>query len=117
MVGGTAGAGVSVQAARDAATAVTSGRTTMSVRTRRLLAVSVGIAAAALSLAGPASAREKSAGTVVTFSGSVPAPTSGCAVKSFKHDSDTGVGDTGLSSVSVDYSMRPCDSTSASPSR
>jgi hypothetical protein len=34
-------------------------------------------------------------------------------VKSFKHDSVTGVGDTGLSSVSADYSMRPCDSKQA----
>ena len=83
----------------------------MSVRSRRILAVSVGVAAATLSVAGPASAKEAS-GTV-TFSSPVPAPTSGCAVKSFKHDSVTGVGDTGLSSVSADYSMKPCDSTSA----
>jgi hypothetical protein len=85
----------------------------MSVRTRRILAVTVGVAAATISLAGPASAKEKAAGTVVTFSSPVPAPTSGCAVKSFKHDSVTGVGDTGLSSVSADYSMRACDSKSA----
>jgi hypothetical protein len=34
-------------------------------------------------------------------------------VKSFKHDSVTGIGDTGLSAVSADWSMRPCDSKSA----
>ena len=83
------------------------------VRTRRVLAVTVGVAAAAISLAGPASAKEKAAGSVVTFSSPVPAPTSGCAVKSFEHSSVTGVGDTGLSSVSADYSMRPCDSKQA----
>jgi hypothetical protein len=83
------------------------------VRTRRVLAVTVGVAAAAISLAGPASAKEKAAGSVVTFSSPVPAPTSGCAVKSFKHSSVTGVGDTGLSSVSADYAMRPCDSKQA----
>jgi hypothetical protein len=85
----------------------------VSVRSRRILAVSVGVAAATISLAGPASAKEKAANSIVTFSSSVPAPTSGCAVKSFKHDSVTGVGDTGLSSVSADYSMRPCDSKQA----
>jgi len=85
----------------------------MSVRTRRALAVALGLAAATVPLAGPASAREKAANSVVTFSSPVPAPTSGCAVKSFKHDSVTGVGDTGLSSVSADWSMRACDSKSA----
>ena len=92
----------------------------MSVRTCRALAVTlalaaatVSLAAATVSLAGPASAREKAANSVVTFSSPVPAPTSGCAVKSFKDDSVTGVGDTGLSSVSADWSMRACDSKSA----
>jgi hypothetical protein len=67
-------------------------------------AVTLGLAAATISLAGPASAREKAANSVVTFSSPVPA--TGCAVKSFTHDSVTGVGDTGLSSVSADWSMR-----------
>src|SRR4051812_22546166 len=85
------------------------------IRTGRVLAVAAGVTAAAVSFAGPASAKEKAAGTVVTFvSPTATAPTTtGCAVKSFKHDSVTGVGDTGLSSVSADYSMRPCDSKQA----
>ncbi|NYJ04190.1 hypothetical protein [Petropleomorpha daqingensis] len=81
------------------------------VCTRRILAVAAGVAAA-VSLAGPASAKEAAAGTV-SFSTLPPAPTSGCAVKSFKHSSTTGVGDTGLSSVSADWSMRACDSKSS----
>jgi hypothetical protein len=63
----------------------------MSVRTRRALAVTLALAAATVSRAGPASAREKAANSVVTFSSPVPAPTSGCA----------------------DWSMRACDSKSA----
>ena len=54
----------------------------MSDRTRRALAVTLGLAAATISLAGPASAWEMAANSVVTFSSPVPAPTSGCAVKS-----------------------------------
>jgi hypothetical protein len=82
-------------------------------RSSRVLGVATVGVGLAVSLAGPASAREKAAGSVITFSSPVPAPTSGCAVKSFKHDSVTGIGDTGLSAVSADWSMRACDSKSA----
>jgi hypothetical protein len=78
-------------------------------RTRLILAVAAGVAGA-VSFAGPASAKE-GAGVVTIAPGVVPAPSSACSpVKSFKHSSTTGVGDTGLSSVSADYQVKPCDS-------
>jgi hypothetical protein len=81
------------------------------LRTRRVLAVAAGVAAAVVSFAGPASAKGAAAGTVTFISPTATTPTTtGCAVKSFKHSSVTGVGDTGLSSISADYSVKPCDS-------
>ena len=74
-----------------------------------MLAVAAGVGLAA-ALAGPASAKEPAG--VVSFAPSL-APTtttSSCAVKSFKTSGTTGVGDTGLSSVSADYQVKPCDS-------
>jgi len=83
------------------------------VRTRRILAVAAGIAAA-VSFVGPASAKEQAAGTVGFSTLPAPAPAGTCSpVKSFKHSTVVGVGDTGLSTVSVDYSVKPCDSKQA----
>jgi hypothetical protein len=77
---------------------------------RRALAVATGVAAV-LSIAGPASA--KGGGdinnTVVQIAPGVTTSTP-CQIKSFKTSSVTGVGETGLSSISADYQVRPCDS-------
>ena len=75
---------------------------------RRTFAVAASVVAA-VSLAGPASAKE-SAGTFSIAPG-VVAPTGTCSpVQSFKTDYRTGIGDTGLSSISADYAVKPCDS-------
>src|SRR3954469_11851424 len=84
----------------------------MSVHTFRRGALAVvGGVVAIVSLAGPASA--KGGGdvnnTVVTFSPTVTTTTP-CQIQSFKTSSTTGVGDTGLSSISADYQVKPCDS-------
>jgi hypothetical protein len=83
------------------------------LRTGRVLAVAATGVAAVVSFAGPASA--KASAGVVTFSTlPAPAPAGTCSpVKSFKHSTVVGVGDTGLSAVSVDYSVKPCDSKQA----
>src|SRR3954454_7732153 len=76
-------------------------------RRRRVLAVAAG-AFALVALAGTASAKEIN-NTVVTFSPTVSTATP-CQIQSFKTSSTTGVGDTGLSSISADYQVKPCDS-------
>jgi len=82
-------------------------------RTCRIVAVALGVAAA-LSFAGPASAKGGGGGVVSIAPGVLPTPTDACSpVKSFKHASVAGVGDTGLSSVSVDYQVQPCDTKEA----
>jgi hypothetical protein len=74
---------------------------------RRALALAAGVVAA-VSLASPASAKETN-NTVVFLSPTVTTTTP-CQVKSFKTWSTTGVGDTGLSSISADYQVKECDS-------
>ena len=81
----------------------------MSVRTSRFLAVTA-CAAGVLSLAAPATAKEIN-NTVVSLSPTV-STTTPCQIQSFKTSSTTGVGDTGLSSISADYQVRSCDSKS-----
>jgi hypothetical protein len=81
----------------------------VSVRTSRFLAVTA-CAAGVLSLAAPATAKEIN-NTVVSLSPTV-STTTPCQIQSFKTSSTTGVGDTGLSSISADYQVRPCDSKS-----
>jgi hypothetical protein len=76
---------------------------------RRSLVIT-GCVAATLSLAGPASAKEIN-NTVVSIAPGV-VTSDPCQVKSFKTSSVTGVGDTGLSSISADYQVAVCDSKS-----
>jgi hypothetical protein len=47
--------------------------------------------------------------TVVTLSPTVSTSTP-CQVQSFKTSSKTGIGESGLSSVTADYQVKPCDS-------
>lgn len=76
-------------------------------RASAVLAVAIGL----VSLAGPAWA--KGGGdinnTVISISPTVTTTTP-CQIQSFKSSSVTGVGDTGLSSISADYQVKPCDS-------
>jgi hypothetical protein len=77
---------------------------------RRALAVATGVVAV-LSIAGPASA--KGGGDInntVVFISPTVTTTTPCQIQSFKTSSVTGVGDTGLSSISADYQVKPCDS-------
>lgn len=79
-------------------------------RNRRGLAVAAGVVAV-LSVAGPASA--KGGGDInntVVFISPTATTTTPCQIQSFKTSSVTGVGDTGLSSISADYQVKPCDS-------
>lgn len=72
------------------------------VPTRRTLAA-IGAATAVLSLAAPVSAKEVS-------SGGTPAPTGCSPVSSLKAQGDARTGETGLATIDVDYSVKPCDS-------
>jgi len=78
-----------------------------SLRRGRVLAVAAGVATV-VSLAGPASAKEIN-NTVVSIAPGVTTTTP-CQIQSFKTSSVTGVGDTGLSSISADYQVKACDS-------
>jgi hypothetical protein len=72
------------------------------------LALGAGVLAA-LSLAGPTSAKEPTGNVVITTT--LPPAPSGCSpMHSFKTSGDSSVGDTGLSSISADYDVKPCDS-------
>lgn len=91
------------------------------VRPRRCLLAFAGVLAAASMagpMAGPASAKGGGDGTgdgtsgVVTFISPSLITTTPCQVKTFDTDSKVGVGDTGLSSISADYQVKPCDSKS-----
>jgi hypothetical protein len=74
---------------------------------RGLAAATIGILAA-ISLVGPASAKEPN-NTVVSTT--LPPPPTGCTpVHSFRVSGDPSVGDTGLSSISADYQVQACDS-------
>ena len=81
-------------------------------RRRRVLAVAAGVVAL-ISLAGPASAKGGGDINNAVFSISpTVTTTTPCQIQSFKTSSTTGVGDTGLSSISADYQVKPCDSKS-----
>src|SRR3954451_7584344 len=79
-------------------------------RGRGVLAVAAGVVAV-VSFAGPAWAQGGGDinNTVVSISPTVSTATP-CHIQSFKTSSTTGVGDTGLSSISADYQVKPCDS-------
>ena len=82
-----------------------SSRSTYAASRRLFLAVWVPAVAAAavLSMAGPVAAKE-------VASGGTPTTTTCSAVSSLKAQGDARAGESGVATIDVDYSVKPCDS-------
>ena len=75
----------------------------------RLTLAALGSTIAVAALAGPVAAKEASGNVVI--SSTVPAPSTACSpVSSLRAQGDTSTGETGMASIDVDYSVKPCDS-------